>query len=206
MRWGQQRSATEVCSVWGVRTRIASGFFFLIFLIQQPYGDGYWGVLFEGARREEVFHCGEQGIFMLSYVSICVSACYATIYSSWYTFTAGSGAYSCSLLWVFVCPHATMYSLWYTSTAAHYYITTIVTNMCVLAPLYICVRILLCMCPHALLLEESSHYYITTIFTTICLSSYYYMCPHTTITVSSYYYICVLIRRCMRADRRGSWI
>ncbi len=50
--------------------------------IQQPYGDGYWGVLFEGARSEEVFHCGEQGIFMLSYVSIYVSACYATIYSS----------------------------------------------------------------------------------------------------------------------------
>jgi hypothetical protein len=42
---------------------------------------------------------------------------------------------------------------------------------------YICVLILLHMCP----------------YTAVCVSSYHYVCPHTTISVSSYYYICVLI-------------
>ena len=36
--------------------------------LTQPYGDGYWGVIFEGWKREEVLHVGEQGMFMLSYV------------------------------------------------------------------------------------------------------------------------------------------
>ena len=36
--------------------------------LTHPYGDGYWGVLFQGAKKEEVFHVGEQGIYMLSYV------------------------------------------------------------------------------------------------------------------------------------------
>ena len=67
---------------------------------------------------------------------------------------------------------------WYKSTR---------TTMCVLilprtaiyvsSYYYICVLILLYMCPH----------------TTICVLILPYMCPHTTIYVSSYYYICVLI-------------
>jgi hypothetical protein len=44
---------------------------------------------------------------------------------------------------------------------------------------YICVVILLYMCPHT------------------AVSSYCYMCPHTTIYVSSYCYICVVILLCM---------
>jgi hypothetical protein len=51
------------------------------------------------------------------------------------------------------------------------------TTIYVASYYYICVLILLCMCPH----------------TTIYVSSYYYMCPHTTTYVSSYYNICVLI-------------
>ena len=73
---------------------------------------------------------------------------------------------------------------------------------------YICVLILLYMCPHTticvssyyyicvlILLHVSSFYYVSS------YSSYYYMCvlillcisPHTTIYLSSFYYICVLM-------------
>ncbi len=60
-----------------------------------------------------------------------------------------------------------------------------------LANAYICVLILLYMCPYTticvvMLLYMCPH-------TAIYVSLYYYMCRHTTIYVSSYYYICVLI-------------
>jgi len=35
--------------------------------LTQQYGDAYWGALFEGEKREEVFHVGE-GVYMLAYV------------------------------------------------------------------------------------------------------------------------------------------
>jgi hypothetical protein len=64
---------------------------------------------------------------------------------------------------------------------------------------YICVLILLCMCPNTIMYVSS--YYFVWPLTTIYVSSYYYMCVrirlyvclHTTVCVSSYYYMCVLI-------------
>jgi hypothetical protein len=50
---------------------------------------------------------------------------------------------------------------------------------------YICVLILLYMCPHTAI-YVSSYYYI-------CVLILLYMCPHTAIYMSSYCYICVLI-------------
>jgi len=50
---------------------------------------------------------------------------------------------------------------------------------------YICVLILLYMCPHTTAYVSSYCYK--------CVLILLYMCPHTTIYVSSYYYICVLI-------------
>ncbi len=80
---------------------------------------------------------------------------------------------------------------------------------------YICVLILLCVCPHtvATAAREPADrepgegscicviYYYTAIYvssTTIYVSSYYNMSPHTTIYVSSCYYVCVLMLLYMR--------
>ena len=110
------------------------------------------------------------------------------------SFTAASRAYSCSLMWVYMCPHAMILyirpdtlSLRWTGHI-HARLCEYICGLMLLYILYVssyyyvCVRILLYMCPHALLLEES-YYNITTIVTIICVSSYYYMCPHTTICV-----------------------
>ena len=51
-------------------------------------------------------------------------------------------------------------------------------------PNYICVLILLYVCPHAIFV--SSYYYV-------CVLILVYMCPRTSVYVSSYYYMCVLI-------------
>jgi hypothetical protein len=57
--------------------------------------------------------------------------------------------------------------------------------------LYICVLILLYMCPHAATNATATRL-STTSGIYIC-SIYVYMCPHTSIYVSSYCYKCVLI-------------
>ena len=54
---------------------------------------------------------------------------------------------------------------------------------------YICVLILLYMCPHTTTIYVSSYCYVSSYYymcTHTTLSSYYYVCPHTTIYVSSY--------------------
>jgi hypothetical protein len=67
---------------------------------------------------------------------------------------------------------------------------------------YICVLILLYMCPHSICIYVSS--YSTTYVSSfdICVlvlhvSSYYYMCPHTTTYVPSYYKICPHTNMCV---------
>ncbi len=72
---------------------------------------------------------------------------------------------------------------------------------------YMCVLIILYMCPHTATFVSSCYYICVLILlcmfprSTTYVSSYYYvcvlvllyMCPHTTMYVSSFYYICVLI-------------
>jgi hypothetical protein len=65
------------------------------------------------------------------------------------------------------------------------------TTIYVSALYYICVLILLYMCPHYTIYVSS--YYCMCLHTTRCVRIILYMCPNTTIYVSSYYYICVLI-------------
>ena len=54
---------------------------------------------------------------------------------------------------------------------------------------YMCVRILLCMCPHTTVYVSA--YYCVCVLILLC------MCPHTTVYVSAYYCVCVLILLCM---------
>jgi hypothetical protein len=78
---------------------------------------------------------------------------------------------TCVLILLYMCPHTTIYVSSYYSYAHR--------GQALFKPLYIqhiCV----------ILLHVSSYYYI-------CVLILLYMCPHTTIYVSSYYYICVLI-------------
>ncbi len=49
-----------------------------------------------------------------------------------------------------------------------------------------------CMCPHSNT-YVSSYYYISVLHNYMCVVIQQYMCPHTTIHASSYYYTCVLI-------------
>ena len=60
---------------------------------------------------------------------------------------------------------------------------------------YVCVLVLLYMCPHRARrapVRRPPH-------TTTCVSSYCCVCPHTTICMSSYYYICVILLLCVSA-------
>jgi hypothetical protein len=85
---------------------------------------------------------------------------------------------------LYMCPHTTKCVLILLYVSSYY---------------YICVLILLHMCPHRLQgqrvreLYVSSYYYMCPHTTTICVLILLHMCPHTTTYVSSYYYICVLI-------------
>ncbi len=136
--------------------------------------------------------CPPLTIYLSSYYYICVLI--LLYVSSYY--------YVCVLILLNMCPHTPVFKggRWVgesrgemerkfnRSSYSHIRVSIYVSSYC-----YICVLILLCMCPH----------------TAICVSSYYYtfvlillcMCPHTTIYVSayyykyvsSYYYICVLI-------------
>jgi hypothetical protein len=78
--------------------------------------------------------------------------------------------------------------------------TTIYVSSCY----YICVPILLHMCPHTIIINVSAYYYICVLILLylcahlrrLCCWQLFlplYMCAHTTINVSSYYYMCVLI-------------
>jgi hypothetical protein len=59
---------------------------------------------------------------------------------------------------------------------------------------YICVLILLYMCPHTLLCVSSYYYYICVLILYICSHTGDASSPdHSATNVSSYYYICVLI-------------
>jgi hypothetical protein len=131
-----------------------------------------------------VFHCGEQGIFMLSYVSICVCACYAMLlYIRPDTLTLQRAGHIHAL----VCEYLGVRMLLYMRPDALSLPPTSILLLSLL--LYVCPR-------------------------TTCVSSYYYMCPHTTIYVFScspprrvrpllyyyyrYYCMCVLVLLYMR--------
>ncbi len=63
---------------------------------------------------------------------------------------------------------------------------------------YICVLILLYMCPHTAIYVSSYCY--------ICVLILLYMCPHTAIYVSSYCYICVLVPGFCTRYCETSWL
>jgi hypothetical protein len=114
-------------------------------------------VLFEGARREEVFHCGEQGIFMLSYVSICVSACYAMLlYIRPDTLTLQRAGHIHALVCENLCVCMLLYIRPDTLSLRPTTILLLSLLLCVCprtttyvsAYYYTCVLILLRMCPH----------------------------------------------------------
>jgi hypothetical protein len=135
--------------------------------------------------------------------------------------------YICVLILLYMCPHTltaivnhrshTIYVLSYYCIYPH---TTIYVSsysqgdsesphsyyICVLILLYmcphttICVLILLYMCPHTLraIVNHRIHTIYVFSYNCICVLILLCMCPHTTISVSSYYYMCphILLYMC----------
>ncbi len=91
------------------------------------------------------------------------SSRYFASFSPLTLFPCPSSHFSAGYIWI--CPHTTRY--------------LVETHS------YICVPILLYLCPHTAIPVSSYHY--------ICVLILLYMCPHTTLYVSPYYYTCVLI-------------
>jgi hypothetical protein len=97
-----------------------------------------------------------------------------------------------------MCVHVSSY--YYICVLILLYMCPHTTTMYVSSCYYVCVLILLYMCPHTTIYVSSYCCICVLILllymcphATMYVSSYYYMCPHTTIYVSSYYYICILI-------------
>ncbi len=84
--------------------------------------------------------------------------------------------------------------------SSYYYICVLILlYMCPHTTVYVCVLILLYMCPHTAIYVSSYSYICVLILLYMCPHTNIYTCPHnmcppTTIYVSSYYYIYVLMQ------------
>ena len=172
----------------------------VLILSQQPYGDEYWGELFERARHEESFLKKNKKNTFNSRTGMGTGACCLKELGARKSFTAASRAYSCSLMWVYMCQHAMLLYIRPDTLSLrrtghiHAHLRE-----------YMCGLMLLYIRPDTLSPRRAGHiharvcddYDISTTYVSsccyICVLRLPCMCAPTALCVSSYYYICVLV-------------